>query len=165
MGSPIAYIANILAQRVFVSNTFFKFEGCRAARGFPSYQHHSTRLSLSFVNRFTLSIDPNHTTQSSTSTAIMRLVAEILSLAICMRNVHALPQGSSNSHSSEVSNPLPTATLPITTLFVSPVLLVQSTLTNALLGTTGVSLHITFSFCMTKLGKLQIDCTMNFKHF
>lgn len=130
-------ILNFLVPRVSASSALFKVESCLATKHPSFVQHHSQ--SLPFVDTLGFFHALNRRSQNLNSEATMKWVICSLALTICMQNVQALPQGSINSNSSDVSNSLPTATLPINTAFNSSVSSIQSTTTNALPGTTGVS--------------------------
>jgi hypothetical protein len=145
LGSAIVYVLNFLvAQRVFAASSFFEFKGCWFPRKFSSCQHHTQSLLLS--DRLVFPNAINRISRLFGLTLTMKLVG-ILSLSFCMHSVYALPQRSINSQGPEVSNSLPTATFPITAIFTSSVPLVQTTSTNAVPDTTGVSLYFWFLLC------------------
>jgi hypothetical protein len=156
LGSAIVYILNFLVvQRVFAASPFFGFKGCWVPSKFSSCQHHSQSLLLSDRLAFPNAI--NRISRLFKFTLTMKSVG-ILSLSFCMQSVYALPQGSINSQAPEVSNSLPTATFPITTVFTSSVPLVQSTSTNAVPDTTGVSLYFWFLLCSHWYPRLNPTC-------
>lgn len=146
-------ILNFLVPRRFASSTLLKVESFLATRHLSFLQHHSQ--SLPSVDTLVFCHALNRSSQFLNLKATMKWVIGGLALSVCMQNVHALPQGSINSESSDVSNPLPTATIPTTTAFNSSVSSVQSTSTNALPNTTGVSKFLSppfghCTFCQTR---------------
>lgn len=144
LGRNVVCILNFLVQRVFALSTLFRFDGCRTSTDLSLLRHHIQSL-LSFY-RLPLCHVCDRKSRYLDLKAAMKWVTTSLVFTICMQSVLALPQGSINSQSSNVSNSLPTATLPISTAFNSSVPLVQSTSTNAVPDTTGVS--TIFEFCV-----------------
>lgn len=133
----VSSILNLLVPQGFASSTLFKVESCLAVKHLSFHQHHCQSLPSVDTLVFRHALD--RSSQFFNLKTIMKWMIGSLALTICMQNVQALPQGPINSGPPDVPNPLPTATIPITTTFNSSITSVQSTTTNALPDTTGVS--------------------------